>query len=93
MSPVSFIREQYSRKIQEQENLGKGLREKQKYVRENQTTNLSQMTMWRDLERLMQCKIHGSAGGRRGYEGAGGRSGGSNAMSFDAPADDDRLVL
>ena len=39
--------EQYTRKIQEQENLGKGLREKQKYVRESQDKNVEQMKVWR----------------------------------------------
>ena len=56
---LSFFtdREQYTKKIQEQENLGKGLREKQKYVRENQQSNMQQMKMWRDFERLMECKM------------------------------------
>ena len=50
-------REQYTRKIQEQENLGKNLRERQKDVREKQDTNMKQMYMWRDVERILQCKI------------------------------------
>ncbi len=32
------------------------LREKQKMVRENHSANMEQMTMWRDLEQLMECK-------------------------------------
>ena len=49
-------REQYSRRIQEQENLGKALRDKQKYMRDNQDTSVAQMRMWRDIERLLECK-------------------------------------
>ncbi|XP_043924583.1 intraflagellar transport protein 81 homolog [Protopterus annectens] len=50
------IREQYTRNILEQENLGKELREKQKSVRENHGPNMKQAMMWRDLEQLMECK-------------------------------------
>ena len=45
--PVVCSRETYQRKIQEQENLGKSLREKQKYVRESQDKNVEQMRIWR----------------------------------------------
>ncbi|NXM67517.1 IFT81 protein, partial [Serilophus lunatus] len=50
------IREQYTRIIQEQENLGKKLREKQKVVRESHGPNMKQMKMWQDFEQLMECK-------------------------------------
>ncbi|XP_002742265.1 intraflagellar transport protein 81 homolog [Saccoglossus kowalevskii] len=50
------FREQYTRKIQEQENLGKGLREKQKAVRESHGPSMRQMKMWKDFEMLMECK-------------------------------------
>uniref|UniRef100_H0VRW1 Intraflagellar transport protein 81 homolog n=1 Tax=Cavia porcellus TaxID=10141 RepID=H0VRW1_CAVPO len=50
------IREQYTKIIAEQENLGKKLREKQKAVRESHGPNMKQAKMWRDLERLMECK-------------------------------------
>ncbi|XP_069727059.1 intraflagellar transport protein 81 homolog [Phaenicophaeus curvirostris] len=50
------IREQYTRMILEQENLGKKLREKQKVVRESHGPNMKQMKMWQDLEQLMECK-------------------------------------
>ncbi|XP_053328825.1 intraflagellar transport protein 81 homolog [Spea bombifrons] len=50
------IREQYTRNISEQENLGKKLREKQKTVRESHAPNMKQVKMWRDLENLMECK-------------------------------------
>ncbi|XP_059177446.1 intraflagellar transport protein 81 homolog [Physella acuta] len=50
------FREVYSKKIQEQENLSRGLRERQKTVRENHEPNMKQMKMWKDLERLLECK-------------------------------------
>ncbi|XP_038619173.1 intraflagellar transport protein 81 homolog isoform X2 [Tachyglossus aculeatus] len=50
------IREQYSKNITEQENLGKALREKQKAVRESHGPNMKQAKMWRDFEQLMECK-------------------------------------
>nr|XP_020138547.1 intraflagellar transport protein 81 homolog isoform X5 [Microcebus murinus] len=50
------IREQYTKNIAEQENLGKTLREKQKAVRESHGPNMKQAKMWRDFEQLMECK-------------------------------------
>ncbi|KFO75819.1 intraflagellar transport protein 81 homolog [Cuculus canorus] len=50
------IREQYTRMILEQENLGKKLREKQKVVRESHGPNMKQIRMWQDFEQLMECK-------------------------------------
>uniref|UniRef100_A0A8C8VFP9 Intraflagellar transport protein 81 homolog n=1 Tax=Pelusios castaneus TaxID=367368 RepID=A0A8C8VFP9_9SAUR len=50
------IREQYTRMILEQENLGKKLREKQKTVRESHGPNMKQVKMWQDFEQLMECK-------------------------------------
>ncbi|KAM8961139.1 intraflagellar transport protein 81 homolog [Pelodytes ibericus] len=50
------IREQYTRNISEQENLGKKLREKQRSVRESHGPNMKQVKMWRDFEQLMECK-------------------------------------
>lgn len=92
-----LCREQYSRKIQEQENLGKSLRDQQKLVRESQGGNLRQMKMWRDLERLMGTKL---GGGMLGH-GAGGDKGGNMRLGVDpvpfghggSAADEDRLVL
>ncbi|XP_065840482.1 intraflagellar transport protein 81 homolog [Oscarella lobularis] len=49
-------RDLYTKKIQEQENQGKALREKQKAVRESHGPSMRQMKMWKDLEKLMQCK-------------------------------------
>ena len=56
-------RELYTRKIQEQENLGKSLRDRQKMVRETQEPNMHQVKMWKDFARLMQCKTGGNVGG------------------------------
>lgn len=50
------IREQFTRNILEQENLGKKLREKQKTVRESHGPNMKQAKMWRNFEQLMACK-------------------------------------
>ncbi|XP_031506600.1 intraflagellar transport protein 81 homolog isoform X3 [Papio anubis] len=50
------IREQYTKNIAEQENLGKKLREKQKVVRESHGPNMKQAKMWHDLQQLMECK-------------------------------------
>ncbi|KAG8455996.1 hypothetical protein GDO86_001979 [Hymenochirus boettgeri] len=50
------IREQYSRHILEQENLGKTLKEKQKLVKESHAPNMKQVKMWKDIEKLMDCK-------------------------------------
>jgi len=50
------LREQYNRKILEQDNLGKALRAKQKTVREQHTPNVAQMAMWRDLQQLLSVK-------------------------------------
>ena len=91
-------RELYSRRIQEQENLGKSLRDQQKVVKESQGLNLRQMKMWRDLERLLDSKLGGRAGPRGG--GGGGEreelQGGFDSVPFgysSAAADEDRLVL
>ncbi|RMX60935.1 hypothetical protein pdam_00003457 [Pocillopora damicornis] len=50
------FRDQFTKKIQEQENLGKSLRDKQKSVRESQAPNMKQMKMWSDLAKLLECK-------------------------------------
>ncbi len=72
---LTFLREMYTRKIQEQENLGKALREKQKSVKDNHEPSLHQMKMWRDFERLMEMKLRlkQGGGGGRGLGAGGGR--------------------
>lgn len=49
-------REQLTRKIAEQEAAGKTLRERQKVLKDTHTPGLSQLTIWRDLERLLAAK-------------------------------------
>ena len=50
------LRDQYTRKIQEAENLGKGLRDKQKEIKKTHTNSLNQVKMWKDLKKLMEVK-------------------------------------
>lgn len=50
------LRDQYTQKIHEQENLGKALKEQQKYIKESHTPNMRQMKMWSDLSTLLKCK-------------------------------------
>ena len=87
-----FHRELYQRKVQEQENLGKGLREQQKTVRENHGPSLRQMKMWKDVERLLECKRHcfELSGGL-----SGGGLGGGGVYGEQPPAvlEEDRLVM
>ena len=51
------LRDVYTRKIQEAENAGKALKEKQKIVKSTHTSNLAQMGMWEDLQKLFVCKL------------------------------------
>jgi len=85
---VAVNSEQYSRRIQEQENLGKALRDKQKYLRDNQDTSVAQMKMWRDIERLFECKRRHLAG-----DPPAGDPTSRSAAAAAAPSDEDRLVL
>jgi len=56
------LRDKYSQRIHEQEVLGKQLREKQKYLRENHAPNMRQMKMWTDLTQLLKCKKESLSG-------------------------------
>ena len=49
-------RDQFTRKIQEQENLGKSLRDQQKVIQETHSDALRQVKMWRDLRRQFEVK-------------------------------------
>lgn len=85
------FRETYSKKIQEQENLSRGLRERQKMVRENHEPNMKQMKMWRDLERLLECKRGcldqlSNIGSRAGMGGYG-------EAALTGKVEEDRLVM
>ncbi|XP_041356765.1 intraflagellar transport protein 81 homolog [Gigantopelta aegis] len=86
------FREIFSKKIQEQENLGRGLREKQKTVRENHDPNMRQMKMWKDLERLMDCKrsVLERSGGHGPASGPNAAGYGEQQPTFQ---EEDRLVL
>ena len=50
------LRDQLTRKIQEQENLGKALRDKQKEVKETHGDAMKQVKMWKDLKKLFEVK-------------------------------------
>lgn len=49
-------RDVFTRKIHEQESLGKALRDKQKEVRETHSDVMRQVKMWKDLKRLFEVK-------------------------------------
>lgn len=51
------LRETYTKNIQEQESLGKYLRERQRVVKETHEPNLKQLEQWGDLETLMRAKL------------------------------------
>ncbi|XP_029639051.1 intraflagellar transport protein 81 homolog [Octopus sinensis] len=83
------LREIYQRKIKEQENMGKKLREKKKFLQDNYTPNLKQMKVWKDFLRIMECK-------KQCFEQASLNHSGSKAMNpaWDtALLEEDRLVL
>lgn len=50
------LRDQFTRKIQEAENLGKSLRDKQKEIKESHSNSLNQVKMWKDLKRMLEVK-------------------------------------
>lgn len=110
--PVTVLcygrRDQYGRKITEQENLGKALREKQKTLRDGQESSAAQVRMWRDVERLIDMKRRLAAGGgdiggglssSDDYYGAGSGGGEPAGLSkrgggvASRADDEDRLVL
>lgn len=80
------------------------MRDRQKSLRDGQETSAGQMTMWRDVERLMDMKRRLAAGGGGGdadYSGAGGDVGGGPGAKYgggvpaaaSAGYDENRLVL
>jgi len=87
---VAVHSEQYGRRIQEQENLGKALRDRQKVLRETQDTSVTQMRMWRDIERLLDCKRR--LAGDQSQPAAESGTGPAASRST-AARDEDRLVL
>lgn len=83
------FREIYSKKIQEQENLSRGLRDRQKMVRDNHEPNMKQMKMWKDLERLLECK----RGCLDQISNIGATAGMTAMVSAPTHMENDRLVL
>lgn len=52
-----LLREQLSQCIQEQEKLGKVLKEEQKHIQSSHNAKLIQMEMWKNLKQLFDCKL------------------------------------
>jgi len=50
------LRDEYTVKIQEAEAVGRALRDKQRELKESQTSSLEQVKMWRELKKLMEMK-------------------------------------
>mmetsp|Transcript_17871 Transcript_17871/g.42761 ORF Transcript_17871/g.42761 Transcript_17871/m.42761 type:complete len:105 (-) Transcript_17871:186-500(-) len=50
-------RELYQSRVQQQENLSKTLRERQKMVKESHEANLEQANMFRDLRKILGAKM------------------------------------
>lgn len=71
------LRDAFSRKVQEQETTGKTLRERQRVIKDAHQPGLKQLDIWKDLERLLDCKMKCRATQR----------------SPAPPGDSDRLVL
>jgi len=56
-SMVSSYRELYADKIKQQEQLSKELRERQKRLKEHHAPNAKQVHMFKDLHKLLRCKV------------------------------------
>ncbi len=50
------LRDEYTVKIQEAEAVGRALRDKQKELKESQSSSLEQVKMWRELKKLLEMK-------------------------------------
>lgn len=76
------LRDVYMKHIQEQESLGKYLRERQRIVKESHEPNVRQLAIWTDLEELLHAKLKA-------------RQQGAPAETEHAPEleEEDRLVL
>jgi hypothetical protein len=73
------LREILTKRIQEAENFGKALREKQKMVKASAGTGMKQLDLWRDVERLTQTRLE-ALRGEEGIVVGGGASGGEERM-------------
>ena len=80
------LRDQYTRKILEQENLGRALRDKQTEVRNNHGHSMQQVKMWQDLRSLLQAK-------RESYETATRQKAEEKAAQRAMIENTDRLVI
>ncbi|KAI8852858.1 hypothetical protein BC829DRAFT_487295 [Chytridium lagenaria] len=78
-------RDLYNRKIVEQENLGKSLREQQKDIKAKYETNIKQMALYADVKKLLELKSHHN---KRLLSG-----GGTVDLGFEGKMTQDRLVL
>ncbi|XP_041482844.1 intraflagellar transport protein 81 homolog [Lytechinus variegatus] len=85
MEKKKAFRDQYTRKLQEQENLGKSLREKQKAVKESHGPSMKQMKMWGDFQLLMECKKRCFLSQRQDQD--------AGRIVRDEAANEERLVL
>nr|XP_054771466.1 intraflagellar transport protein 81 homolog [Lytechinus pictus]XP_054771500.1 intraflagellar transport protein 81 homolog isoform X1 [Lytechinus pictus] len=85
MEKKKAFRDQYTRKLQEQENLGKSLREKQKAVKESHGPSMKQMKMWGDFQLLMECKKRCFLNQRQDQD--------AGRIVRDEAANEERLVL
>jgi intraflagellar transport protein 81 len=50
-------REALNKKVQEQEAVGKTLRDRQKAIKDTHQPGLRQLDIWRNLDRLLACKL------------------------------------
>lgn len=56
-SVVTSYRELYAAKIKQQEALSKELRDRQKRIKEHHAPNAKQVQMFKDLHKLLRCKV------------------------------------
>ena len=54
---VTSYKELYANKIKEQEAASKELRERQKHIKENHAPNAAQVKLFKDLHKLLRCKL------------------------------------
>ena len=77
--------ELYKSRIQAEENMSKGLRERQKHVKESHDGNVEQARMFKSLQKLLGCKIKTIQADLEGENEAPmpGGNGPSNVMIMD----------
>jgi len=83
-SVVRTYQELYAAKIRDQEQMTKELRERQKNIKENHEPNRAQMALFRDLHKLMRCKVDLQQRARvEASNMAAANEASSNVMTFD----------